>query len=102
MNGSADTPVQAAPLTEFERQRATAVRHVAANLDKVLLNLNKLNRNLQGITAVRGTYQCQLYKYTDSTYSWAKNLHRSKCSGRASKMSWPKTTTRRPPNPRLI
>ncbi|KAL9091905.1 MAG: hypothetical protein Q9165_004657 [Trypethelium subeluteriae] len=49
---SANGPATAKEPTYFEQQRNALVNEVAMSLEHVLQNLNKLNRNLEGVIAV--------------------------------------------------
>lgn len=42
--------------TYFEQQREMLVGEVAQNLEAVLQNINKLNRSLEGVIAVSGSF----------------------------------------------
>lgn len=50
---TSESTAKARPHAYFEQQRAILVDEIAANLEAVLQNINKLNRSLEGITAVR-------------------------------------------------
>ncbi|GAB1725361.1 hypothetical protein NU195Hw_g4107t1 [Hortaea werneckii] len=69
------TNIPASDGSYFENQRALLVNDVAASLENVLQNINKLNRSLEGVIAVRLPDAMHFYCH------WSLYRHRSLAVG---------------------
>ena len=72
--------------TYFEQQRELLVSDVAASLENVLQNINKLNRSLEGVIAVRLVIKKSFGRPLADSRRLAMNSVKSKDSGLNSRM----------------
>lgn len=56
------------PSTYFETQRAALLGEIAHSLEHVLQNINKLNRSLEGVIAVRISVLPRSYSFIASLF----------------------------------